>query len=157
SKPTTDAKYPEAMRTEPWAMKSVNTQLASWTQLRHDTILYAKQSYTAEDSCLYPAGFVEPVPHVWEQIENMAGRAADLIEKTPFGGHQALQKKQVTFLRNFAKQVAVLRGIAVKELDQKELTAAETTFLKDLIRQKGGSGKKVFDGWYPGLFFKSND
>ena len=53
SAPTTDPKYPEAMRTRAWAMKTLNTQLASWTQLRHDTILYAKQSYTAGGSvCL---------------------------------------------------------------------------------------------------------
>ena len=32
------AKYPEAMSTRAWAMKTLNTQLASWTQLRHDTI-----------------------------------------------------------------------------------------------------------------------
>src|SRR6266487_1562824 len=49
SAPTTDAKYPEAMRTRPWAMKTLNTQLASWTHLRHDTILYAKQSYRSEE------------------------------------------------------------------------------------------------------------
>jgi hypothetical protein len=51
----------------------------------------------------------------------------------------------------------VLHGIAVKELDQKELTAAETKFLKEVIRNKGGSGKTVYDGWYPGLFYKSTD
>ena len=38
--------YPDAMRTRAWAMKDLNTQLASWTQFRHDTVLYAKQSYT---------------------------------------------------------------------------------------------------------------
>jgi hypothetical protein len=27
-----------------WAAKTLQTQLASWAQLRHDTILYAKQS-----------------------------------------------------------------------------------------------------------------
>ena len=45
SKPISDSKYPEAMRTRTWGMKTLNTQLASWTQLRHDTVLYAKQSY----------------------------------------------------------------------------------------------------------------
>src|SRR5205814_2566387 len=65
SVPTTDAKYPQAMRTRAWTMKTLNTQLASWAQLRHDTVLYAKQSYTAEVSCYYPAGYVEPVPHFW--------------------------------------------------------------------------------------------
>ena len=44
SAPTTGVEFPEAVRTRAWAMKTLNTQLASWTQLRHDTILYAKQS-----------------------------------------------------------------------------------------------------------------
>jgi len=42
SAPTTDSTYPEAMRTRAWSMKTLNAQLASWTQLRHDTTLYAK-------------------------------------------------------------------------------------------------------------------
>ncbi len=45
SEPTTDPRYPEALRTRAWAHKTVNTQLASWTQLRHDTVLYAAQPY----------------------------------------------------------------------------------------------------------------
>jgi hypothetical protein len=84
SKPTTDAKYPEALRTKAWAMKSLNTQLASWTHLRRDTILYAKQSYTSGADCFCPAGFVEPVPHVWARVEKMVQHAAKLIENTPF-------------------------------------------------------------------------
>src|SRR6185295_5440772 len=38
---SSDSRLPDAMRTRAWAMKDLNTQLASWTQLRHDTILYA--------------------------------------------------------------------------------------------------------------------
>ena len=53
STPTTGENYPEAMRTKPWAMKTTNTQLASWTQLKHDTVLYAKQSYFRIE-CDYP-------------------------------------------------------------------------------------------------------
>ncbi len=37
---------PEALKSNAWAMKQTNTQMASWTQLRYDTILYVKQSYT---------------------------------------------------------------------------------------------------------------
>lgn len=157
SEPTTDAKYPEVMRTKEWAMKTLNTQLASWAQLRHDTILYVKQSYTAGAKCFYPAGYVEPVPHFWIRLEKMANSAAKLIEQTPFGPHQVLQKKQATFLLNFAKQVAVLNGIAVKELDQKPLSAAETKFLQEVVRIKHGSGTTVYNGWYPGLFYKGGN
>jgi hypothetical protein len=170
SKPTTDAKYPEAMRTQAWAMKSLNTQLASWTHLRHDTILYAKQSYTSGASCFYPAGFVEPVPHVWIGMEKMILRAAELMEKTPFPAgtftkktrqgevqvdFKTRQKEQVAFLRNFAEQVGILKTIAGKQLEQKELTAAETKFLKDIVQKDGGSGHTEYNGWYTKLFWKS--
>jgi hypothetical protein len=53
SAPTTDAKYPEAMRTRAWAMKTLNTQMGSWTELRHDTLLYVKQSYSEPGLCSY--------------------------------------------------------------------------------------------------------
>jgi hypothetical protein len=86
SAPTTDAKYPEAMRTRAWAMKTLNTQLASWTQLRHDTLLYVKQSYTAGGSCIYPMGFVEPRVEFWNRLGRMAARTAELISGLPFQG-----------------------------------------------------------------------
>ena len=80
STPTTDKAFPEAMRTEAWAMKNLNTQMASWTQMRHDTILYVKQSYTNQTKCEYPAGYVEPLPEFWGRFGKLASRAADLIE-----------------------------------------------------------------------------
>src|SRR5262249_23679087 len=84
SAPTTEAKYPEPMRTRAWAMKTLNPQLARWPQLRHDTILYVKQSYTTEVSCFYPAGYVEPVPHFWGRLGEMASRAAALVRQTGY-------------------------------------------------------------------------
>jgi hypothetical protein len=170
SKPTTDSKYPEVMRTRAWAMKSLNTQLASWTHLRHDTILYAKQSYTSGAECFYPAGFVEPVPEVWARMEKMMLRAADLIEKTPYPdgtfikktsrGDQKIdfktrQKQQVEFLRNFAHEVATLKTIAGKQLEQKELTEAEAKYLKDVVQKDSSSGHTEYNGWYTKLFWKS--
>ena len=35
--------WPRFMQTDAWAKKSLNTFLGSWTELKHDTILYAKQ------------------------------------------------------------------------------------------------------------------
>ena len=42
--------FPEVMRSRAWARKQLQTQLGSWAELRHDTILYAKQSYTRGSS-----------------------------------------------------------------------------------------------------------
>ena len=75
------------MRTRAWAMKTLNTQLASWTHLRHDTILYAKQSYTTGGGqCLYPTGFVEPRVEFWNRLSQTAARTADLVAGLPYQG-----------------------------------------------------------------------
>jgi len=85
--PTTGDRYPDAMRTRAWAMKTLNTQLASWTQLRHDTILYAKQSYTTGGGgCLYPSGYVEPRVEFWNRLSAMAARTAELVAGLPHQG-----------------------------------------------------------------------
>ena len=100
----------------------------------------------------------------------MVQRAAELIEKTPFPNGTAvkkttrgdievdfkeLQKQQAAFLRNFAQQVGTLKTIAGKQLEQKELNAAETKFLKDIVQKDGGSGHTEYNGWYTKLFWKS--
>lgn len=156
-----DAPLPEAMRTRAWAMKQTNTQLASWSQLRHDSILYVKQSYTSGAACYYPAGFVEPVVPFWTQMETMSKRSADLLEKTPFPvGVQATQTKQVQFLRNFATQMGRLKIVAEKQLNQKELNADESKILQDVMQIEhipvGSGGDKLTKctGWYPALFYR---
>jgi hypothetical protein len=168
SRPTTAAKYPEAMRTRAWAMKSLNTQMGSWTELRHDTVLYVKQSYTEGVTCFYPAGYVEPVAEFWARLGQMANRAADLLAETPFPDREvkiegqaastrtgkAMQESYVGHFRNFAKQVAVLQGIAEKELAQKELTKEESQFLGDTVEvSRGCGGPRTYTGWYPGLYY----
>jgi hypothetical protein len=139
--------------------------------LRHDTILYAKQSYTGTTMCEYPAGYVEPLPHFWARFETMAKSAGDLIEKTPFPDRTVekplfgrltqkvrlkdLQKRQAEFFRNFAKQIGVIRGIAEKELAQKPLAKEEEQFLKKIVEiEFRGSGGPRYNGWYFGLFYK---
>lgn len=163
SAPTTSDRYPESMRTRAWAMKSVNTQLASWTEMRHDTILYAKQSYTKEADCFYPAGFVEPLPRFWARFEKMADSAAAMIEKAPA---YPTQKKQAKFCRTFATRLATLKDIAEKELAREELTRAETLFLKGTVEaidpgkpDKDSNGGKPprYEGWYFDLFYKSRE
>lgn len=63
--------YPNFMRTEAWEKKELNATLASWTELRHDTILYAKPGYTppaAGAPTPPPPGYVEPVPEFYGRL-----------------------------------------------------------------------------------------
>jgi hypothetical protein len=61
--------YQAFQQTDAWTDRQLNTALASWAALRHDTILYAKQSYTPRAYAISvppipppPNGLVEPLP-----------------------------------------------------------------------------------------------
>ncbi|GLE06605.1 hypothetical protein PINS_up015999 [Pythium insidiosum] len=84
------AKCPVAsptFHTDAWKLRQLTTQVASFTQLRHDTLLYTKQSNTAMLYCEYPAGYVEPYPEFWMAFERMVSSLAKLL---PFGGAKRL-------------------------------------------------------------------
>jgi len=61
--------YPPFMRNSAWMRKELNTYLGSWTELKHDTILYAKQVYAegcfVDKNVIDDRGYVEPDPHVY--------------------------------------------------------------------------------------------
>jgi hypothetical protein len=165
SAPTTGSLYPEVMRTHAWSKKTLNTQLASWTQLRHDTILYAKQTDTSVGLCFYPAGFVEPRVEFWRRLRAMVLRTAELISASPYEGTYRLaawegylnpetgntnflrttntiplsviQSNQVAHLRLFADTLATLQTLAEKELAQQRFSTNEELFVRNLIQDVG--------------------
>jgi len=71
-----DTNLPCFMQSPAWVDKELQTVLGSWTELRHDTILYAKQSYTVAGKGMPPEpkltyGYVEPYPEVYARLEEM--------------------------------------------------------------------------------------
>ena len=71
-----NTKVPGFMKNQAWLDKQLQTSLGSWTELRHDTILYAKQSYTMITRARPPQpeltyGYVEPYPEVYQRIQEM--------------------------------------------------------------------------------------
>lgn len=71
-----DTNLPWFMQSPAWIDKELQTVLGSWTELRHDTILYAKQSYTVAGKGMPPEpkltyGYVEPYPEVYARLEEM--------------------------------------------------------------------------------------
>jgi hypothetical protein len=153
--------FPQVMRREAWRKKHLETQLASWAELRHDTILYAKQSY-ASIACEYPAGYVEPYPAFFERLDTLAREAAHrlAVMDVSFGGDletkaRSLRDGYVAFYERFGKTMRYLRWLARKELAGKPFTAEETTFLKKIVTtQVVGCGTLEYNGWYPNLFYE---
>lgn len=69
-----DARYPAFMRTPAWTRKDMLTALGSWTELRHDTILYAKQTMAelgGGGDPGTPRGYVEPNPALWARLQTL--------------------------------------------------------------------------------------
>lgn len=151
-------KVPAVMQRHGWSAKMLQTQLASWAQLRHDTILYAKQSYTASVGCLYPDGFVEPYPDFYAKLARFANEAArrfDALANPALGGNTIASYSN--YFRTFAKHLTTLEGIAKKELAGKELSSKEEDFLGETIERKmtGGGYAPTPDwtGWYIDLIY----
>jgi len=94
--------------------------LGSWAELRHDTILYAKQSYTMMPSALPPQpeltyGYVEPYPEVYRRIQEMM---ADI--RTNLAELGILMPGIPEKIREFEEILGRLAAISDKELTGEE-------------------------------------
>ncbi len=144
---------PYFMQTAAWKQEKMNTQLASWAQLRHDNLLYAKQSYTGGIGCSFPLSYVEPYPELYRQIGLFAERAGTFFQRpsvavTPPG--QQISK----FFQSMGTVMNKLEAIAVKERRSEALTDGEKEFLKQmLIQNHGECGAPPVVGWYRDLFY----
>jgi len=124
--------YPSFMRSEAWLDKELVTALASWAEQRHDTILYAKQSYTMDASGETPgppqatAGYVEPVPHFYNRLlalTRMTREGLDLMGVLDDTGRNRLSSLEALLGRT--------RDIAVKELEGEAVSEEDIEFLDD--------------------------
>jgi hypothetical protein len=74
------AAYPDFMQTAVWAAKAHNTGFGSYTELKHDTVLYAKQAFAeggAPEAPSEPRHWVEPEPVVYARLAAVARLMAD--------------------------------------------------------------------------------
>ena len=114
------AAAPDVMKTRAWALKSLNTALGSWTELRHDAILYAKQSVIAEgggDEMPTTVGYVEPYPAFYRQLGALAQTTRDGLQN--FG---LLDDDLTAKLDAMTTLCTDLAAIADKELAGQTLT-----------------------------------
>ena len=120
--------YPTFMQTEAWQDKELSTSLASWTELRHDTILYAKQSYGMNDSMPMfgdkPIGFVEPVPEFYNRLLALTRMTADGLEEM-----DALDEDTGRNFESLERNLEKLIEISEKELENEELTEEDKYYI----------------------------
>ncbi|MGB9940653.1 DUF3160 domain-containing protein [Methanosarcina sp.] len=138
------AGYPTFMQTAAWQDKALGTSLASWTELRHDTILYAKQSYTMQEtSCMLPeekpvVGYVEPVPDFYARLLALTRMTNQGLDEMG-----VLDPVSKTRLANLEDVLSRLQAISEKELENQELTAEDYEFIRTFGDQLEGTIEDV--------------
>jgi len=123
--------YPAFMRTEAWQDKELQTVLASWTELRHDTILYAKQSYTPAATAMPPqpkpvVGYVEPVPEFYNRMLSLTVMTMEGLDKLG-----ALSDEEESRLESLENILGRLITISQDELEGKELSKDDYEFIRN--------------------------
>jgi len=134
--------YPDFMRTLAWQDEKLNTALASWAQLRHGTLLYAKQTYIPGLTCSYPEAFVEPYPVFYARMQELSQRTIDALAPLNSNGAKLAIMEALQTMKDVATKLEV---ISTKELSKQALTQEEVQFLKEIAWQCGSGG---FIGWY---------
>jgi len=146
--PPTRPHFPEAMKRTAFSRKELQTQLASWAELRHDTVLYAKQSYSVGAVCEYPEAYVEPYPEFFTRLALLADEAGRRLSALSVN-----LQNYADFFGNFASTMHYLERLARKELEAQPFTQGESSFLKKTISTHPGCGGPSYSGWYAGLIF----
>jgi len=145
---------PEFMNSSAWLDEKLTTVMGSWAQLRHDTILYTKQSYTFI-ICSTPTAFVEPYPNFYRSL----GQLIQLY-KTSFGPLTSLGYNLSTGYFNFLRYLDMftdicfkLEDISIKELAGIPLDSDEKTFITSIYHERdpGFCGYDPASGWLPYL------
>ena len=116
---------PYFMLTPEWDKKSLNAMLGSWTELKHDAILYAKQPMGAECGGAGPPdpivkGYVEPNIQFWQ-------KAIDLLKenKKILTTHDLLTEKIANANQQLIEQAEFLLAMSKKELKGEVLKDVE--------------------------------
>jgi hypothetical protein len=130
------AGYPFFMQGEPWQKKNLGTTLGSYAELKHDTLLYAKQAYAELGAGGWgdkippaPKGYVEPDPVFWARILALA-RAT----KSGLASRDFLPESFAGKYDNFISAAEFFQGLAEKELQNQKISDEDFEKLRTISR-----------------------
>lgn len=140
--------YPMFMQNEEWAKKNLECFAGSYTELKHDTVLYSKQVMAEMGGGMEEEpddrGYVEPEPVVYERFASLAEQTAQGLKK-----YQMLSDADEDNLVKLEELALRLQTISNKELQNETLTDEEY----DLIRTYGGN---IEHFWYDAMRANAN-
>ena len=107
--------YPAFMQTKAWLHKDMATALSTWTELKHDTILYAKQVMAemgGGGDPEPPHGYVEPNPEAFARLLSLA-----MMTRQGLQERGLLDETTQANLDNLIEELQFLLDISIKELN----------------------------------------
>jgi hypothetical protein len=129
--------YPSFMQSDAWQDKSVHTALASWAELRHDTILYGKQS-AAEcgdgEEKPFVKGYVEPNVRFYDRLLKLTRQSRDGLSR-----RKLLSDTLKDRFEQFDDLLTFLKTVSEKELRNEKLTEEQY----NQIRYIGGELERL--------------
>ncbi|MBQ6129982.1 MAG: DUF3160 domain-containing protein [Lachnospiraceae bacterium] len=141
--------YPFFMQNKEWTKKNLETFAGSFTELKHDTVLYSKQMMAEmgggweEDKDF--RGYVEPEPLVYLRFENLARNTANGLKELGY-----LSGDDEVNLEKLADLASKLKEISLKELKDETLDDDEY----ELIEIYGG---EIEHFWYDAMKGRTGD
>ena len=119
------ADLPYFMVTPEWQLKDLNAALASWAELKHDAILYAKQPMGAECGGAGPPdpvvkGYVEPNTAFWKKAIELLDNTANLLKE-----QNMMTEKIANATQRISEELQFLLRVSEKELAGQEATDEE--------------------------------
>ncbi len=122
--------YPSYMQSENWVRKDLETFAGSYAELKHDTILYAKQVIAemgGGDIDEYDdRGYVDPEIEVYNRFVNLAVKTSEGMK-----GYGMLSDADAENLERLKDIALQLVAISEKELKNESLTDEEYEFIRN--------------------------
>jgi len=129
-----EAGTPTFMRSPAWERKSLSSALGSWTELKHDTVVYSKQPYASAQMAFATMtkggplekpkpvhGYVEPCPRIYAAIRAAVAQLHAKLLNLGFPPDRGLESNLTTLEDLLGK----LEGISSKELAGQPVTDDE--------------------------------
>ena len=125
--------YPSYMHSSEWNKKNLETFAGSYTELKHDTVLYAKQIMAemggGDEEVLDDRGYVDPQPVVYSRFKFLSEKTKEGLD-----GYGMLSDSSRENLDKLSEIAGTLLAISEKELKNEELSDDDYEF----IRSYGG-------------------
>jgi hypothetical protein len=145
---------PSVARSETWGRRLLNTQLSSWAQLRHNNVLYVKQSYTSSAACEYPDAYVDPYPEFFDAVVRFAERAHELTQNLAIQNAN-LRQQIAGYFERVARINRTLSEMALAQRSGAPHSADHMAFINRAVTTNVNCDGTVLGhtGWYSELHF----